>query len=467
MRNISIFMAPFVVLMLIGLANGMVSKCQFPSYGIWTGIRPLENKIKLFDEFSKEGAVDATIFGSSIADFGFSSEKYSKLMSSFLGRPYRAFNFATGGAELTTILQLYKISRVLAQTKEIILVMPAQWKRSNQISIYSPDHLLNLSPIGNALDNPTLLKIQKKIWSMPIIDKAPALRDSLLFGDLTLVGEGMDTYEVNSYGDRISFGAIKDNDKLMSLRDIYIANISPYNELNSNSHNKLEHFFPQVDIDAMFELRQLAKKDGVKLTIFAHGSAATFIDLPIDDIEYKLARSQYFEVMANELGAELVMKDDIAIPSYGVMEDTHLNHHGAILYTQQIFEQRSKSEIKLKKVKINDPLKSILNDDQTFNSWSAVINNKQGPNKNTLRCRFVNSIAVPDFPLNDLYFALRMTDGSDIIVPAVKVGKSTYEGQFDLEDYPKVGVLVFRLLYGTATNLRAIPSPLAAYEWVK
>lgn len=112
---------------------------ELPTYGVWTGIRPIEEKIGKLEIFAKEGPVDALILGSFVADFGFSAELYSELMFEKLGRPYRVFNFSTGAVNLVTIPKLYRIARTVVRPKAIFLINPVQFKRSEIISPNSPD----------------------------------------------------------------------------------------------------------------------------------------------------------------------------------------------------------------------------------------------------------------------------------------------------------------------------------------
>ena len=83
------FVSGFLILAF--LANAIISKYSFPETGKWTGIWPLEQKMKLLEQFAKEGPVDALFLGNSISEAGFNAEEFSRLMTKYLGRPYRAF----------------------------------------------------------------------------------------------------------------------------------------------------------------------------------------------------------------------------------------------------------------------------------------------------------------------------------------------------------------------------------------
>ena len=220
---------PLLVLILVLAAvNTVLGYVNLPNYGIWTGIRPLEEKINKLRKFSEKGDVDAIVISSSIGDFGFSAELYSKLMTEKLGKPYRVFNFSTGGAELTTVPSLMKLAFNVTKPKELILVFPAQYKRPNSIGNSSPDYTINKLPVGEHLRSQAFFSLQAALWNLPIVEKSAALRDLMIYGNYrNIQPAGMDTYEVTAWGDRIAFGAMKNNDELSRLRKIYEENIKP------------------------------------------------------------------------------------------------------------------------------------------------------------------------------------------------------------------------------------------------
>lgn len=97
MNLVSKLIAIIVVLVTIICTNILMGLSALPNYGVWTGIRPLEDKLKKLEEFVKEGPVDAIVLGSFIADFGFSAELYSRLMSEKLGIPTGYLIFRRAG----------------------------------------------------------------------------------------------------------------------------------------------------------------------------------------------------------------------------------------------------------------------------------------------------------------------------------------------------------------------------------
>jgi len=461
-----------IVAIMLAFANFLISDSDLPSYGTWTGIRPIEDKLKKLEKFAKSGPVDAIVFGSSISDFGFSAELYSKLMSEKLGHPYRVFNFSTGSAELVTTPALYRIARTVVRPKAIFLISPAEVKRPEEISPNSADYKLSHSPIGSSLNNQTLLGLAKFVWTLPIINKAAALRDLVMFGHYrNLIGQGMDTYKVTDYGDRISYTAagldlqqmnyfrqsIENNVKLMATeaeQDLAVAQTN---------------FFPVIDIKAMEELRQIAQADDLKIYVLGHSAAGALWMKPTENMDYKKGRTQYLNTLAKSVGGILVNPlDGLSVPDHAVMEYTHLNTYGADIYTRAVFQ----TAINTSSLDQSDSsgieqvsLASIRSKEPTFNGYSAIVFRNRGARNKSLRCRFVENFAVPLFPSADLFFALRMPDGRDIISPVRKLTSGEYEADVDLGANDKKQALILRLLYGTDTKV-PLNAPLASYEWV-
>lgn len=458
------------VIFVLALVNFFMGRAELPTYGVWTGIRPIEEKIGKLEKFAKEGPVDALILGSSVADFGFSAELYSELMSEKLGRPYRVFNFSTGAAELVTIPTLYRIARTVVRPKAIFLINPVQFKRSEIISPNSPDYILNHAPIGAALENSIKLHLSKLVWTMPIVEKAAALRELVLFGRYqNLVGAGMDTYLVTAHGDRISYTAGQAEISHMSrLRRAYEDQIKPLKDISIQELTHIErYFFPSIDLKAMAELKDIARTDDLKIVVLAHSPAGALWKTPIENAEYEVGRAQYFNTLTKSVGGTLINPlDGLGIPDYAVMEDTHLNTHGAHIYTRAIF-QTENSLGDGNPSRIDDfeqaSLEPARAKESTFNAWSAIVLREQNVVSKSLKCRFVQSIAVPALPPSDLFFALRMPDGTDMIAPARQLSSGEYEANFELKKSDRKQALIFRLLYGAAKS--PVNAPLASYIW--
>ena len=471
-KLISPLAAVITVVVTLALSHFLTDWTNMPGYGLWTGIRPIEDKLIKLETFAKEGPVDAIVLGSSIGDFGFSAELYSKLMSEKLGHPYRVFNFSSGAVELVTTPSMYRIARTVTKPKAIFLISPAEIKRGEVLSPYSPDYILNHSPIGSAIHNQYLLGLQKTLWFfLPIVDKSAALRDLIIFGNFhNLVGQGMDTYQVNAYGDRLSYtaGAL-DVAQMNLFRQSAETSVKLIKKGSEQDLATAQNtFFPVIDIKAMAEIRKIALDDGLKIFVLAHSPAATLWKDPTSSSDYKKARTQYVDTLTKSVGGILLNPlDGLSIPDYAVMEYTHLNTHGAQIYTSAVFQSAiasgSSNQYRQNEVE-QASLEPIRSKEATFSTWSAVVLREKGKRYKYLKCRFVQSIAVPPLPQTDLYFALRMPDGSDIISPARQLKSGEYEADVDLGKSDKEQALIFRLLYGSDTKV-TVNAPLASYAW--
>jgi hypothetical protein len=108
---------------------------------------------------------------------------------------------------------------------------------------------------------------------------------------------------------------------------------------------------------------------------------------------------------------------------------------------------------------------TVRKDDPTFNTWAAVLVMPAGKALPILTCRFVKSLAVPVFPVDHLYMALRLADGVDRIAPAVKVGDQIYTAAINLPPLNKEQIGLFRLLYKRGDKLEETSSPLASCQF--
>jgi hypothetical protein len=468
-HRISLFIPIFVIVATLTVANTVIGWFDLPNYGVWTGIRPLEDKLDKLHQFVSDGPVDAIVFGSSIADFGFSAQLYSELMSKKLGYPYRVFNFSSGGVEASSVPAFLKLALTEAKPKEVILVLPAQYKRPNKILEESPDHALAVAPVGQHLESLSMLSFYRWFWRQPIAIGAAALRDQFLYGGYhNLKLAGGDTYEVTAWGDRISFQPIQDKVNVQRLRKVYEENIIPYTDEKNNSDRStavLDHFLPIVDIEAMRTLHDMADEHDFKISIFAHASAATLLDYPSSDARYRQGRQEYFDALASLVNTKPVyILDNVAMPYFALMDDTHLNHYGAGLLTQAIFDSMGVSRLPPNSIN-QSVFATVRKDDPTFNTWAAVLVMPAGKAVPTLTCRFVKGLAVPVFPVDHLYMALRLADGVDRIAPAVKVGDQIYTAAINLPPLNKEQIGLFRLLYKRGDKLEETSSPLASCQF--
>lgn len=454
--------------------NTYLVRANLPNYGSWTGIRPIESKIDLLEKFAKEGQVDAIVLGSSIADFGFSAEMYSSLMSKELGRKYRAFNFSSGGAELRTLPYLYRFMRTVALPKELILVIPAQQKIAEEIARLSPDFTLLNSPVADYLDNQKKLNFSKALWEYPFLKFAPAMRDNIIFGNYKNLQSkiGSEAYALSDNGDRKSYLVTWLAGDLPKYRDSSETLVSPLSEevQRSNSIEKREsHFFANRDLNALSELRSMAEADGVKIRLVSTAAAATYFGGAVTKASYKQARQQFFETLANRLGATWSGPYDIPqVPLYGVSDVTHLNLHGAEIATVAAFESIVNHPVDQGIKKLESNLSNLIpTKDKTFNLWAALLAHPKDVSSRGIEVSLVNSLAVPEVPKENVYFAIRNSKDVEFLAKAKKLPSGRYRAEFTMPAAKFDEAVMLRVLWDNGTEKTALNNPISSYKWLE
>lgn len=471
-----ILIAIIVFLSVLSISWIFLSRYEMPKYGTWTGIRPLEDKLALLEKFSSAGEVDALVLGSSIADFGFSAELFSQLMSKKLGREYRAFNYSTGAAEPRTFLTLYKFARLVSKPKSVFIVAPSEPKLREEDPNGGPDLALYNAPVGGSMNYQWTLQANYDLWKLPIMRSIPGIRDLLLFGEYRNLPTnlGMDLYEVNAYGDRVNYAMIQETKSMfdynkqqeMTILPISLAKVKKCNKLD----NATEYYFSNRDIEAMYELKNMIKRDGGKLYIIPASPASTMWESVKLSDTFKLARHNFFKAFPARESAVLcndVVTDKINIPSYAIADPTHLNTYGARIFTQAVFTALSGDYIVAEKKYVQSPPEGIYSpENKTFNTFSALLQRPANLAHSKLRFRIVKSSSVPALPEKGLFLALRTPENTDIIVPAIPLSSNEFIANVNIPAKKHAEMLVFRLLVDTGLEKTALNSPLAGYEWI-
>ena len=475
-RALALGLASFAVVAVAALA--LIGAQKVPDYGVWTGIRPLERKIELLEDFASRGEVDAIAIGSSIVDFGFSAETFSRLMSERLGREWRMYNFATGGAEPRTLPDLYRFARLAAKPKAVFVIAPPEPRLREEIYPKSPDYILERAPVAPALGSLERLAWSRAFWGLPFIRNAPAVRDRLLFGNYRNIqpAVGMEAYDLSPNGDRVSLLSAWGTASLESVRQQTEAAVPP--DAGPDGPGRLDRlrdrYLARRDADALRELGELVRADGGKLFVIVHGNAATFWRRTVATPAFAQGRRDFFEAFAKTLGADGVwdLTDTLSVPTYAVSDVTHLNAYGAELFTRAAFAAFAGTPF------VPDPamreggyeapdLEALPAKDATFNPYVALVRRPAGAAHRALRFRAVVSLAVPPLPKNvPLKAVLRMPDGRDLEAPARAVGPAEFEADFALAASPVAQVPVLRLVVEEPTRRYALTNPIAAFAWL-
>jgi hypothetical protein len=458
----------FPVILFVAI-NWILSAYPFPQYGSWTGIQPLEAKLRKLEEFSKKGKVDAVILSSSIGDHGVSAETLSQEMSAKLGREYRAFNFSVGGSEFRTYYTLYLILRTVAKPAHLYLCHPAASALAERRGENSPDEIMAKAPIGEALNDPSRLGMSKFFWSLPIVNQSSAIRDLLLHGEYkNRKASHFDTYAINDYGDTLAYNRIAMPDTLPAAkqsRELTMqAVISNWQQKNSPDE-KLRAFIADADIAAMVKLKELATGDSCRITLVAH-------DQPVGALStepsYREANKTFHAEIAKKLDIRsLYFMDHFTPRSFEIEDPVHLNIHGARRYSRLFAAALSDQKYpEAEPYNFSEqPIDTAT--DKTLSPWSAIVIRLKDTNAKTLEASFVQTWQTPAIPVGtNLWLTLRLPDKSDIVASGTVTSQGVVRATF--ESLPNEStVYILRVLEQDEDIKVAMNIPLESYKWLQ
>ena len=438
---------------------------DMPDYGTWTGIRPLEQKLRLLAAFAETGEVDAVLLGSSVADLGMSAERLSERLSQAHGRPFRAFNFGTGAAEVADFPELYRLVRTVARPKSVVLVVcTATARRSDQPRVdipQTPVYYLSRAPVWPVLESPFRLRLSRWLWEQPPLRHGTAAREWIVYGSFkSFQGVGSDTYRVNAHGDRVSFTYEPSAATLAEFERGFLE-IHGHGAPSADGRDPL---LADEDVAGLVELRQLTEADGATRMVVAHERAAVLGRSDPVPRAYADLRKRYFDHIAALAGAaRCTVLDDLSLPRHALADYLHLNSHGAATLTDQAASCWGGPAPATTPPVVAAPDLEARHPPETFNTFSFVLVREADGHHPRLRLRFVRSVAVPPMPSDPLFLALRLPDGRDIVVPAGREGADVIATVGDLGGAPQV--LVGRLVVEAGGRTVALNQPLAAYRW--
>jgi hypothetical protein len=465
---------PFLVgaAAVVFILNAVVSTQHLPEYASWTGIRPLEEKLHKLDRFSSHGQVDALILGSSISDFGLSAKLLSKEMTAATGTPYRVFNFSTGGAELVTTPTLYRMARTVSKPQTLLLALPEEIKRSDANSPASPDYILGRAPIGTAIAHPWLFPLEKWFFDIPLVRYAAPLRDRLVFGRFkNLPSQGSDLYWMDDFGDTVSFSYQTSRHDLSYLRGLRTTAAAPLTQHQMSTWSqraKLEHYFNNVDINAMAQLRKLTTSDHCRIVVVADDVASDYYPAPLAVPAYVRAEHQFFAILAAELHAKLIDKiGRFTAQTYMITDTVHLNHYGAEAFTHLVAAELTRSvEVPSSQAVVSyPPLPDMPSTDPTVSGFSARIDAPKQKGALTLRLQILRNQAIPPLPDIPLQVMLRLPDGKDVKASARLIAPTTIEATFAALPSGPNKMFLARIVYEAGGRLVAHNQPISEYTW--
>lgn len=203
-RAFAVFGAAFFALLL--LANFAVDPSILPDYGTWTGVIPLEQKLRLLEDFARGGPVDALVLSSSLGDHGLSAAALSEELGRSRGQAWRAFNFSSGGADIPSSLLLYRLARTVARPRLVMVVTPADRSIGDAPNPRGPESVLAQAPVAAVVRHPPALLVARWFWSSPLVRAAAPLRDYALHGRFAdAPASHSDFYPLAEHGDTLNF----------------------------------------------------------------------------------------------------------------------------------------------------------------------------------------------------------------------------------------------------------------------
>lgn len=453
------------------ILNAVVAAQHLPEYASWTGIRPLEEKLQKLDRFSSHGRVDALILGSSISDFGINAKLLSERITAATGKQYRAFNFSTGGTELSTLPTLYRMARTVSKPRTLLVTVPYEIKRSDITSPASPDYTLQRAPIGTAIAHPWLFPLEKRFFDIPLVRYGAPLRDRVVFGRFAhLPTQGSDLYWMDDFGDTVSFSYQTSKADMSDLRALRAA-VVPLTQHQMSTWSqraKLQYFFSDVDIDAMQQLRALTAGDACQIVIVGHDDASDYYPAPLTNPAYVRARRQFLAVLANQFHAKLV--DEIGkfkAQQYMITDTVHLNQYGADAFTRLVAAALTHSAEKPVSGQVVEypPLPEMPSTDPTISGFSALIEAPKRKGALTLRLRILRNPAIPPLPDIPLQVMLRLPDNTDVKAPARLTSSTSVEATFAALPRGPNKLFLARIVYEAGGRLVAHNQPIADYTW--
>ena len=450
--------------------NWYLAAYPLPQYGSWTGIPPLEAKLRKYEEFAKQGKVDAVILSSSIGDHGVSADVLSQEMTAKLGRNYRAFNFSTGGAEIRTYYSLYLLLRTVAKPAHLYIFHPAENALADKDVENGPDATMSKAPVGESLKDPTRLAMSKFLWALPVINQSSAIRDLLLHGEYKNRKAGhFDTFAINDHGDTLSYNRIATLDTARGAkqaREQYVQNLITTWQQKDSQNDKLHVLISDTDLVAAKKLKELADSDSCQITLVAHDQSAA---AQSTEQKYRDANKTYNTEVAKVLGINsLYFLDQFFSHDYEIEDQVHLNIHGARRYAKLFAamlnnQKYSETETYSYSDQVIDPAK-----DSTMSTWAAIVLRSKGTDGKTIEASFVQSWQTPVIAVGAaVWLALRLPDKSDVIVEGKVTSPGVIRATFDTLPNENISFILRALEQGDDEKKEVINVPLASYQWLK
>ncbi|MEP7068150.1 MAG: hypothetical protein ABI789_02870 [Usitatibacter sp.] len=437
-----------------------------PEYGTWTGVLQVERKIRLLHEFCRDEPVDALILSSSMGDLGVSADVLTHEISAALGRKYRVFNFGMGGADFSTYPLLYRFARMVCKPKEIWVVAPASTNPGQKDSL---DDILLKGPVGHLLEWTPLLRLSFELHDIALARNAAAIRDfalnaSFVHRPIT----NLDLYEIDPYGDTVSWlynpteGERRATHRI-NRHDHIMKFVRQPNAEGHRQHHRL--YFSDRTLGAVYDLRDLAKRDHATLTVVPFDTAT---GLTMRDSEFLDASKRFFEPLARYYEARLAdVRPAFDLRPHMVSDMVHLNSIGAAEFSKLLAAQVTGRPAPPPPQLAGAERFQEEVPDPHWTTFTALLVKKRGDPSASLELQYFQNWGLPAMrPFSNYRVAIRLPDGSEKILPA-RVGARGHVvvDTSGLALEPVDQILTAQIVTRKATMGAGMGVPLASYRW--
>ena|GEM_PF-5572671 len=315
--------------------NVLLTFFELPLYGTWSGLRPLEEKLELYEQATKQRLTDKIILGSSLTEAGCSAKTLNEWLLKH-GQDGGYFNLAEGGAHLQTQVVVYRISRAIARPKTVLLGVLIMGTDSDYFASEDepPVKIMKKSPAGAMLDSDLGLAASYRVWQLPIFKFAAPVRDLVIYGDFkNRVFDYTDHQGRNKYGDLLPYAVCYDIEKATSYADTQKQRLLNMWRLAGTAGRFVENEWP-VRMKRLAHLKSLTEKDGASLMLYP--IMPGYMAMHEDEVLLEI-QNETIKELARRLACQYITFEKPAqVRPYELVDPVHLNRHGSEFMARRI-----------------------------------------------------------------------------------------------------------------------------------
>lgn len=352
------FLSFFFLVSLV--ANWQLRRMDVPNYATWSGgLRDLEFKLQQIEWISKRGQVDALFLGSSVQDGGMSADAFTEELIKLRVKDSNAYNFALPAVGPVFWPIIYRLVRLSTKPKYIfvssgvtglgsrdpkrlkILAGPKLSAKGQGGFLLNAIDYFSSSPAALVVRHPMLLRLSKKLWKMPILEKAAAFKDFVIYGRyFHIQGSATDAVPRSGHGDGISYSFNPNLKVIQEWKSNYKEGLKSTVECIQTAPNDEERrlcFFGDDDLRAINEFLRLAKSDGVEVVHAPMESTVGNLPIVRADEEVIKNRRIWHTEFARLFGLRVIyFLDDFVIQPFELADGVHLNNLAGVRYGKML-----------------------------------------------------------------------------------------------------------------------------------